>query len=163
MEENANNAFLSPLNVLFIHKFWYFQCLKYRVFPILIAKKIHVTVFYLFNVAMNLWHRKFVTADVRAVFVNNQQGIQRRGQDFDKKHINTLRIHDYTRSGIRIGVRKMQFVCIFSISTEYLQKFELLISQSSVATRLRWGGYCRMLFVANFMRFSSSVKILKIG
>jgi len=32
-----------------------------------------------------LWHRKFVTADVTAVFVNNQYGIQRRGQDFDKK------------------------------------------------------------------------------
>jgi len=28
-----------------------------------------------------LWHRKFVTADVTVVFVNNQHGIQRRGQD----------------------------------------------------------------------------------
>ena len=27
--------------------------------------------FYLFNVAIKLWHRKFVTADVTAVFVNN--------------------------------------------------------------------------------------------
>jgi len=32
----------------------------------------------------NLWHRKFVTPDVTAVFVNNQHGIQRRRQDFDK-------------------------------------------------------------------------------
>jgi len=31
-----------------------------------------------------LWQRKFVTADVAVVFVNNQHGIQRRGQDFDK-------------------------------------------------------------------------------
>jgi len=41
--------------------------------------------FYLFTFAINLWHRKFVTADVTAVFINNQHGIQRQGQDFDKK------------------------------------------------------------------------------
>ena len=29
--------------------------------------------------------RKFVTANVTAVFVNNQTGIQRRGQDFAEK------------------------------------------------------------------------------
>jgi len=39
---------------------------------------------YLFTYAINLWHRKFVTTDVNAVFVNNQHGIKRRGQDFDK-------------------------------------------------------------------------------
>jgi len=39
--------------------------------------------FYLFAFGINLWHRKFVTADVTAVFVNNQHGIQQRGQDFD--------------------------------------------------------------------------------
>jgi len=33
---------------------------------------------------ISLWHRKFVIADVTAVFVNNQHGIQRRGQDLDK-------------------------------------------------------------------------------
>jgi len=33
--------------------------------------------------AINLWRRKFITADVTAVFVNNQHGIQRRGQDYD--------------------------------------------------------------------------------
>jgi len=41
--------------------------------------------FYLFTFAINLWHRKFVTTDVTAVFVNNQHAIKRRGQDFDKK------------------------------------------------------------------------------
>jgi len=40
--------------------------------------------FYLFTLAINLWHRKFVTADITAVFVNNQHDIKRRGQDFDK-------------------------------------------------------------------------------
>jgi len=33
--------------------------------------------FYLCTFAINLWHRKFVTTDVTAVFVNNQHGIQR--------------------------------------------------------------------------------------
>ena len=53
---------------------------------LLIANKIFcVTVFfYLFTIAISLWHWKFVTADVTAVFVNNQHGIQRRGQDCDK-------------------------------------------------------------------------------
>ena len=32
--------------------------------------------FYLFTFVINLWHRKFVKADVTAVFVNNQHGIQ---------------------------------------------------------------------------------------
>ena len=41
--------------------------------------------FWSFTFAVNLWHRKFVTADVTAVFVNNQHGIQHRGQDFFKK------------------------------------------------------------------------------
>ena len=39
----------------------------------------------MFTFAINLWHRKYVTADVTAVLVNNQHGIQQRGQDFDKK------------------------------------------------------------------------------
>jgi len=52
----------------------------------MIANKIFcVTVFfYLFTFAISLWYWKFVTADVTAVFVNNQHGIQRRGQHFDK-------------------------------------------------------------------------------
>jgi len=35
--------------------------------------------FYLFTIVINLWHQKFVTVDVIAVFVNKQQlqhGIQ---------------------------------------------------------------------------------------
>ena len=60
-------------------------------FIILIANRIfHVTVLlrvYFCKFATNLWHQKFVTADVTAVFVNNQRGIQRRGQDFHKKFV----------------------------------------------------------------------------
>ena len=39
------------------------------------------------HVATLPWHRKFVTAIVTAVFVDNQHGIQRRGQDFDRKFV----------------------------------------------------------------------------
>jgi len=46
--------------------------------------------FYLFTFAINLWHRKFTTADVTAVFVNSQHGIQRRGEDFDNNFICSL-------------------------------------------------------------------------
>ena len=55
-----------PLTLLFIHKF--FMSLF----------------FYLFTFAINLYHRKFVTAYIAAVFFNNQHGIQRRVQGFDK-------------------------------------------------------------------------------
>jgi len=45
--------------------------------------------FYFFSFAINVWHQKFVTADsgTTAVFINNQHGIQRRRQDFDKKFV----------------------------------------------------------------------------
>jgi len=51
--------------------------------------------FYSFAFETNLRQRKFVTADVTAVFVNNQHAIQRRGQDFDKKFV-----FDIQRAGI---------------------------------------------------------------
>jgi len=38
------------------------------------------------------------------------------------KHINTLSIHSYERSGITICALKMQFVLIVFTSSEYLQK-----------------------------------------
>ena len=56
----------------------------------LIANKIfHVTVLLVIylNFAINLWHRKFITADLTAMFLNNQHGSQRRGQDFNKKFV----------------------------------------------------------------------------
>ena len=43
--------------------------------------------FYLFTIVINLWHYKFVTADVIAAFVNKHYGIQRRGQNFDKMFV----------------------------------------------------------------------------
>jgi len=67
---------------------------------------------------------------------------------------------------------KMQFVCVFF---RICRRFDFLISQGSVATCVKWGSYCHMGFVANFMRipavqtFWKSVKIwqsyrqLKVG
>jgi len=43
--------------------------------------------FYLFTFVINMWLWEFVTAGVTAVFVDNQHGIQQRGQDFDKKFV----------------------------------------------------------------------------
>ena len=34
------NSIFATVTLLLIHKFWYFQCLKQRVFPTLIANKI---------------------------------------------------------------------------------------------------------------------------
>jgi len=48
----------------------------------LITNKIfHVTVLLL--IYFGDWHRKFITADVTAMFVNNQHDIMRQGQDFE--------------------------------------------------------------------------------
>jgi len=43
--------------------------------------------FWLFTFVINLWLQKFATADVTAVFVNNQHGIQQQGHDFDKRFV----------------------------------------------------------------------------
>ena len=55
----------------------------------------------------------------------------------------------------------MQYVFISAVSAQYLQKFEFLISQGSVATCLRCGGYCHMGFVATFIRFPAVQKFEK--
>ena len=48
---------------------------------------------------------------------------------------------------------KLLFVCIFPCLLNIYRKFECLIFQCSVAAYLRWDGYCRIDFVANFVRF----------
>jgi len=39
-----------------------------------------------------------------------------------KKHINTLRIHSNTRSGIKIGTLKYNLFALSVVSAEYLEK-----------------------------------------
>ena len=94
MEENANKLNFYRI-YLFIHpQISIFSVFKIVCFLIMITNKIfHVTVLLPFTSAINLWHRKIVTADITAVFVNNQHGIQRQGQDFDK----TLKYTQYTQ------------------------------------------------------------------
>ena len=71
MEENANKLhYLSPLTLRVVS---HTDC------------KYNFSIYCSF--AINLWHQKFVTADVTAVFVDNQHGIQRRGQNCDKTFI----------------------------------------------------------------------------
>ena len=87
---------------------------------------------YLFIFAINLRHRKFVTADVTAVSVNNEHGTKWHKQDFDKTFIwnqyeerhtilNTenIKIRGWTT---KLEAIKMQYVCISAMSAEYLQK-----------------------------------------
>ena len=58
-------AFLSPLPLLIIHKFWYFQCLNSEFSPYWSQIKFSMSLFfYSFTFAINVWHRKFITADV---------------------------------------------------------------------------------------------------
>ena len=82
--------------------------------------------FYFFTFAINLWRRKFVTADVAAVFINSQHGIQQREQDFDKKEIHSA--YTVTRVEKFKSVHlKCNLFAYSSISAEYLQKFEFFI------------------------------------
>ena len=74
--------------------------------------------FYLFTFAINLRHRKLVTAGVTAVFVNNQHDIKRRGQgqDFDttfafegvhSKEVDNLTDEFPEKSWTKCGVNKL--------------------------------------------------------
>ena len=61
-----------------------FWCLYSKFFPVLIANNFLChCVLLLVYFAISLWLWKVVTADVTAVFVNKQHGIQLRGPDFD--------------------------------------------------------------------------------
>jgi len=112
---------------------------------------------------INLWHRKFVTADVTAVSVNSQHGTKQHRQDFNKTFIwnqyeerlailNTENIKFYGWTTKLEAIKCNMFVflpCLLNICG----RFEFFISQGSVATCLRWGGYCHKGFVANFICF----------
>ena len=64
--------------LLFVQKFGYFRHLKMGCLsPYWLQINFFMSLFFwLFTFAINRWHRKFVTADVTAVFVNNQHGIE---------------------------------------------------------------------------------------
>ena len=74
---------------------------------------------------------------------------QRLGSNTSRRpsYQSTVQQHQETRSHYTVSQKKVPtFIC---------GKFEFLISQSNVATCLRWGEYCRMNFVANFISFAA--------
>ena len=91
--------------------------------------------FWLFTFAITLWHRKLVTADVTAVFVNNQHGIQRRRHDFKQQRGRQM---NFPRNA---GQSLVLISCLKCCGTQAQftggQKFEILIFQGNVATCLR--------------------------
>jgi len=77
MEENANKLHFIASNIVIHPQSLICFVFKIEFFSILIANKIFMSlVFYLLTSVINLWHRKFVTADITAVFVDNQHGMQ---------------------------------------------------------------------------------------
>ena len=88
--------------------------------------------FYLSTFAINLWHRKFVTADV-------MQCLSTINMVFSDKDKILIKTHKYTQNTvICIELKSVHLKCnlfaFSSISAESLQKFEFLISRGSVAT-----------------------------
>jgi len=45
--------------------------------------------------------------------------------------------------------------------TAVVASFKIYISQGSVATHLRWGGICNVIFIANFLEIVSVEEFLK--
>jgi len=75
-----------------------------------------------------------------------------------------LLTHKYTQH-TQLHAQRNWNRCTRAISLHFLpyllnicRKFEFLISQRSVATCLRWGGYCRVSFIARSVRFSTVQK-----
>ena len=139
MEENANCIFIASNSV--IHpQILIFLVFKIPRFPHTDCNKNFSCrcSFTCLPFAINLCQRKFVTADVAALFVNSEHGIQWR-EYFDK---NTYIHSAYTVTHAE-ELKSVHLNCnlfaLSSISAEYLQKIECLISQGSVAICLRWG------------------------
>ena len=79
-----------------------------------------------------------------------------------------MKTHKYTQNTVihieelKSLLLKCNLFAFSSITAEYLQKFEFLIFPGSVATCQRWGGWCHMGFVANFIRFPALQKLWKL-
>ena len=69
--------------------------------------------FYLFTFAISLSHRKFVTADVTKLFVNNINVVFNDDEKILIKTHKYTQKHSYTCREIKIGTLKMQFASIF--------------------------------------------------
>ena len=65
------------------------------------------------------------------------------------------RLHILSTKNIKICLHFLQYLLNIS------KKMTFFISQGSVVICLMWGGYCRMHFVVNFIRFPAVQKVLK--
>jgi len=108
------------------------QILRFSVFnianfpPYRLQIKVSMSLFfYLFTFAINFWFWQFVTADVTAVWVKDQHGVQRRVQDFDKntelRSAYTVTRVDELKS-VHLKCNLFAFSSISGIIAEYLQK-----------------------------------------
>jgi len=125
-------AFLIACNFVIHPQMLIFSVFKIASFPTLIADEIfHVAFFYLFTFVINLWHRKFVTGDVTAVFGTNQHCIQWREQDFDFKNC----IWRGTQQRALILLKILALYKLFAYLLTYLQTNFLRKAGQSVVLR----------------------------
>ena len=98
------------------------QILIFSVFQI--AKFSMSLLFYLFTFAISLWHRKFVTADVTAVFVNNQLVFSNKDKILIKtcKYSQNTVIHTEELKSVHLKCNLFTFSSISGIIAKYLQK-----------------------------------------
>ena len=138
MEKCKQFAFLSLLTLLFIHKFWYFRCL---IFRIRIANNIFgVTVFfYLFTFRSVCSCRNSSQQTSLQCLSTINMAFSYEDQILIKTQIHST----YTVMHVE-ELKSVHWKCSFFAFFQYLlnicREFEFLISQGSVATCLRWGG-----------------------
>ena len=80
---------------------------------------------------------------------------------FATKHVQHYLSHLRHVATLPWEIKNSNFLHIFSRHGRKW-KFEFFISQGSVATHLRWSGYCCIAFVANFVHFSAVQKFWKL-
>jgi len=86
-----------------------------------LQNKISMSLFFTPLPLRSIYDRKFVTADVTEVFINNQRGIQRREQDFDKslylkgytakRLTNKFPEKSWTKRGVNKLLKKLRDTC----------------------------------------------------
>jgi len=84
-KKTQTNCILIASNFVIHPQIWIISVFKIAsLSPYWLQIKFCISLFvYLFTLAINFWHRKFIAADVTAVFVSSQHSIQRGEQDFE--------------------------------------------------------------------------------
>ena len=112
--------------------------------------------FCLFTFVINLWHQKLSHQTSLQCLSTRHVVVQRREQVLKNTQIyaacTVTRLEELKSVHL-----KLNLFAFSSMSVEYLQKIEFLISQGSLATCIRRGGYCCMSFIENFLPIGVSV------